>query len=57
MRGPDYLVAFCTPLQLKNNLVEKLRENFRLSLSNNISTDLPVHLKKILPSASKEFLE
>lgn len=57
MRGPDYLVAFCTPLQLKNNLVEKLRENFRLSLSNNISSDLPVHLKKILPSASKEFLE
>ncbi len=57
MRGPDYLVAFCTPLQLKNNLVEKLRENFLFPLSNNISTDLPVHLKKILPSASKEFLE
>lgn len=58
MRGPESLVAFCTPIQLKNNLVEKLRENFLLSLpNNNIYTDLPPHLKKILPSSSKEFLE
>ena len=57
MRGPETFVAFCTPIQLKNNIVEKLRENFRLSLPNNIHTDLPCHLKNILPSVSKEFLE
>ena len=50
MSGPESFVAFCTPIQLKNNLVEKLRENFRLSLPNNIPMDLPPHLKKVLPS-------
>jgi len=57
MRGPDLGVALITPIQLKNNLVEKLRDNFRFSLSNNISTDLPPHLKKVLPNVTKEFLE
>jgi hypothetical protein len=57
MRGPDLGVALITPIQLKKNLVEKLRDNFRFSLSNNISTDLPPHLKKVLPNATKEFLE
>ena len=57
MSGPESFVAFCTPIQLKNNLVEKLRENFRLSLPNNIPMDLPPHFKKVLPLASNEFLE
>lgn len=58
MRGPEFLVAFCTPVvQLKNNLVEKLRENFLLCLPNNKYTDLPPHLKIILPSANREFIE
>lgn len=69
MRGPKSLfILFFTPLQrlrslalvesggLKKKLVEKLRGNFRLSLFNDRSEDLPAHLKVILPKASKEFL-
>ena len=57
MRGPYSLFRlFFTPLQLKKKLVEKLRGNFRLSLFNDRSADLPAHLKVILPKASKEFL-
>lgn len=58
MSGPGLLVINNTT-QLKNKLVEKLQDNFRLSSLglNNKSTDLSADLKKILPSPSKDFLE
>lgn len=60
MRGPDCLLATIPILQFKNELVDKLRHNFQFSnlVPNNKSSDLPPHLKKIVPAAaSKEFLE
>lgn len=63
MRGPEFLIAIYTPLVLKNSLVEKIRQYFLFTTewpltSNNLLKDLPVKLKKILPSTTnREFLE
>nr|YP_008964966.1 LAGLIDADG endonuclease [Annulohypoxylon stygium]AHB33525.1 LAGLIDADG endonuclease [Annulohypoxylon stygium] len=57
MSGPRSLINFCSPLQLKNKAVKKLKNFFLPSRLDNKSDDLPSHLKKIIPLASKEFLE
>lgn len=57
MSGPFLLSMSTNVEQLKNKLVEKYIKNLNTCLSNKNSEDLPSHLKKVMPNASKQFLE
>jgi hypothetical protein len=57
MSGPFLLSMSTNVEQLKNKLVEKYIKNLNTCLPNKNSEDLPSHLKKVMPNASKQFLE
>lgn len=57
MSGTFLLSMSTNVKQLKNKLVEKYVKNFKLCLPNNKSEGIPSHLKKVMPNASKQFLE
>lgn len=56
MSGPFSLMSTNVE-KLKNKLVKKYIKNLKLYIPNDNSEDIPYHLKKIMPNASKQFLE
>ena len=58
MSGPDFILPALVfwSLSIKSEL-GKFLNDFKLNSPNNNSKDLPLHIKKNIPNASRQFIE
>jgi hypothetical protein len=56
MSGPKELTILLSPFVIKSELA-KFIKNLKFNLPNKNSKDLPPYLKKVIPHASRDFLE